>query len=100
MQHIKSFLLLAFLFSVKATFGQWTKIDSIPTNDIVALATHDNTIYAASDSSFIYMSTDSGTTWSTLTLSSSPLDITAITFYNNRIYAGTYTHGVYYSSDN
>lgn len=81
-------------------FAQWIKVNSIPSNDIVALKVNQNTIYAASGLNEIYKSSDNGITWSTLTVSSSPIDITSLIFYNNKIYAGTFRFGVFSSPDN
>ncbi len=80
--------------------AQWIKVNSIPINDIVALVVNENKIYAASDSNEIYKSSDNGLTWTTLTVSSSPIDITSLIFLNSRIYAGTYRSGVFTSQDN
>jgi photosystem II stability/assembly factor-like uncharacterized protein len=94
------FLILVLLLSIGNTFGQWTKINSVPSVNIVALAVNNNIIYAVSGTNKIYTSSDAGVNWNELTVSANPADLTSITFFNNNIYAGTFTHGVFKSSDN
>ncbi len=96
----KLFLIAIQLLSLNLTFAQWTKITSVPSNDIVALVVNNNIIYGASNSNEIYESSDAGIVWNTLTVNINPIDITSLIFFNNKIYAGTFTHGVFYSSDN
>ena len=99
-QTMQIILLLLLLPSLSKTFSQWTKVKSIPTNDIILLTVSNNNIYAASDSTEIYKSSDMGITWNTLTVSSSPIDITSLIFFNNKIYVGTFRFGIFSSSDN
>lgn len=80
--------------------AQWTKITSLPTNDIVALAVHSETLYAVSDSSTMYKSTDGGVGWSEILVSPHAVELTSISFFNGTVYVGTYRSGVFQSSDN
>ncbi|WP_309640816.1 T9SS type A sorting domain-containing protein [Flavobacterium sp.] len=97
----KSLLLIAItLLYCNTSSAQWTKINAIPTQSIVALMVNNNTIYAASGSNIIYKSNDGGTSWIPITVSNNPIEITAFIFFNNKLYVGTYNHGVFYSDDN
>lgn len=86
-------------FCLQAAFGQWTKINSIPSTDIVAFTTNNGTIYAASASNKIYKSSDGGIIWDAIQVSSDTINISTIITFNNKIFVGTYTFGVYASTD-
>jgi len=80
--------------------AQWTKLNSIPTQDIVALELDQNTIYAATLSNIIYKSIDGGSTWTTISVSNNPLVIQTIEFIDNILFVGTVNDGIYQSADN
>jgi hypothetical protein len=96
---MKNLYLAVLLFSFNQAFSQWTKINSIPSNDIVFLAEHDHIIYAASDSNLVYSSSDNGLSWNGVSVSATPADITCMSFFNEKIYVGTYLHGIFHSAD-
>jgi photosystem II stability/assembly factor-like uncharacterized protein len=96
----RTLLIMIMLLSGNQIFAQWIKVSSIPNNNIVALKVDQNTIYAASGTNEIYKTSDNGLTWTTLTVSRSPIDITSLIFYKQKIYGGTFRFGVFTSKDN
>ena len=87
------------LLLVSPSFAQWTKIKSVPNNDIVSLIVDNNIIYAASDLNEIYKSSD-GIVWSSMRVSPDAIDISSIISFDTKIYVGTFSFGVFVSSDN
>ncbi|MEO8766262.1 MAG: T9SS type A sorting domain-containing protein [Ginsengibacter sp.] len=94
----KLYSLTSFLLCLNMAFSQWTKITAIPSPHIVAMTTHNGSIYSATDSNIIYKSED-GITWKSISLPSDSIDISTLGFYNNNIYAGTFRSGVFSSID-
>lgn len=77
--------------------SQWTRLSTLPNENITALEIVNNVIYAGSATARkIYLSADNGATW-TATAKIEPqilmtvpdVHITAIALFNNKIYAGT-----------
>jgi hypothetical protein len=93
------YLFPVFLLSFSPSFSQWTKIGSIPNNDIVSFTINNDVIYAASDGNEIYKSND-GIVWSSIRVSSDAIDISSIIFYDSKIFVGTFHFGVFFSTDN
>lgn len=87
---------LAFVHNTNA---QWVKISGIPTQEIVALASMSDTLYAASGTNRIYKSTDAGYTWHVKPVSIQPIEIFTLEIIDRVIYLGTYQHGVFTSTD-
>src|SRR5476651_2813060 len=79
--------------------AQWARINALPADKIVKLATANNGIYAASGTGNVYMSADNGSTWTTASLGPG-IDITALSVFNNEAYVGTYNNGIFASDDN
>lgn len=80
-----------------AASNQWTRLNTLPDENITALEIINNVIYAGSATARkVYMSADNGATW-TATVKIEPqvlmtvpdVHITAIALFNNKIYAGT-----------
>jgi len=91
---------LVTLLNVNHSKAQWTKINAIPTQDIVALSVYGNTIFAATDSNLIYKSIDGGTNWDPIIVNNSPVVIITLKVIDDTIYVGTNSHGILYSADN
>src|SRR4051812_1399169 len=96
---MKQFYLLIIL-SLMITFShaQWTRVAALPATDIVAFGTQNSTLYAASDSNFVYK-TDDGINWDRINISSSRALINTIGFFNGEIFVGTMRSGVLSSAD-
>jgi Secretion system C-terminal sorting domain len=87
------------LFSLNHSAAQWVKINAIPTQNIVALATYGDTILAASGTDSLYKSIDEGISWSPLTVSNSAIVIITLKVIDDTIYVGTNSNGIFYSAD-
>lgn len=87
------------LFSLNYSAGQWTKINSVPSRHIVALATMGDTILAASDTNMLYKSVDGGISWNPVVVSNSPIRIITLKVIDDTIYVGTNNHGIFCSAD-
>ena len=97
----KPFLLIVLCIStVLNTFSQWTKINAIPTTDIVSLTNFNDTLYAASGTNLLFKSIDAGLNWNSITVTNSSVNITIVKVIDGKIYVGTNTHGIFISSDN
>jgi len=92
------YLFHVLLLLVSPSFAQWTKINSVPNNDIVSLVVDNDIIYAVSDLNEIYKSSD-GIVWSSMRVSPDAVDISSIIFFDTKIYVGTFNFGVFVSSD-
>ncbi len=90
---------LGILFSFSLSQAQWNKINSIPSQDIVALASMQDTLYAASASNLLYKSTDHGATWKALTVSAQSIGIFSLQIIDQTIYTGTLDHGIFTSEN-
>jgi hypothetical protein len=80
-------------------FAQWSKIDVIPTQEMVALAAGNDTIFAATVTNQLYRSIDGGLNWNTITLDDQSVEIFSMKIIGNQIFVGTYNHGVFSSAD-
>ena len=80
--------------------AQWTKINAIPAQKIVALAVYGDTILAASGTALLYKSADNGVIWTPVTVSNENISITTIDVIDNIIYLGTAVNGIFSSADN
>ncbi len=80
--------------------AQWIRINGLENKFIKTWLIHDNTIYAGGHWSALYRSTDRGTTWSKIPLSSRPAD-TILALAGNRsfVFAGTNGWGLYRTSN-
>src|SRR6187455_2156707 len=92
-------LLLIALMNVNHSNAQWTKINAIPSQDIVALTVYGNSLLAATDSTLLYKSVDGGTSWSPIIVNNSPVVIITLKVIDDTIYVGTNSHGIFYSAD-
>jgi len=92
-------VLATVLFSLNSSVAQWTKINSIPNQHIVSLASLGSTLLAASDSDFIYESTDGGITWSQNVVSANLVRIITMKVIDNTVYVCTSNHGIFSSND-
>ena len=90
---------IAIMFEVSDSIAQWTKINSIPTQQIVALASFGDTILAASGTNLLYRSIDNGINWNPITVSSTNISITTLDIIDNTIYTGTSSKGIFYSTN-
>jgi photosystem II stability/assembly factor-like uncharacterized protein len=98
MKNITIILAIA-LFNLNNAIAQWVKINSIPTQDIVALKVYGDTILAASDTNLIYKSTDGGVNWNPIAVSNSPIHIITLKVIDDTIYVGTFNHGIFRSTN-
>lgn len=96
---MKSIIIITALLLSNRSPAQWTKINSIPTQEIVALSNMNDTIYAASRTSLLYMSMDNGNTWKSISISSQPVDIYTLKIIDNKIYIGTLNNGIFTSEN-
>jgi len=79
---------------------QWTRLSTLPNENISALEIINNVIYAGSTTSHkIYMSADNGVTWTASAQINGDIRIAAIALFNNKIYAGT-DWDIYSTADN
>lgn len=87
MKSIKNFTILILLSLATLESGsQWTQITTIQDKNIVALATYGDTLLAASDTNLLYKSTDSGITWSPVTVTNIPIYTYTLRVIENKIY--------------
>ena len=87
------------LMNVNHSIAQWSKINTIPNQDIVALAVYGNTLLAATDSTLLYKSVDGGINWSPILVNNTPIVIITLKVIDDTIYVGTNSHGIFYSAD-
>ena len=92
-------ILAIIFFNLKSSVGQWTKINTVPDQDIVALTTMGDTVFAASDTNILYKSIDGGMGWSPIMISNNPVHIITLKVIDNKIYVGTFDHGIFRSTD-
>ncbi len=78
--------------------GHWKRVTALPEGRIRVIEVANGMLYAASEQSVVYISTD-GLNWT----ASTPIDragaITALTVFNNRLYAGTELYGIFVSDN-
>jgi hypothetical protein len=86
------------LFAFGNSIAQWTKIDAIPDQDIVALAVYDDSILATSNTGFIYKSGD-GITWRSTMVTMDTISVITLKVIDHKIYTGTSHHGIFGSAD-
>ncbi|MES2779541.1 MAG: T9SS type A sorting domain-containing protein [Bacteroidota bacterium] len=98
---MKHFLLILIspLFFSTPLFAQWTKIDTISSQHIVALALDGDTILAVPRGNVLYKSIDQGATWTTVKISDDTIKTITIKLIDNVIYIGTIYHGIFMSKD-
>lgn len=96
---MKSIITIIALLLLNRSYAQWTKINSIPTQEIVALSSMNDTIYAASGTNLIYKSTDNGNSWNAIPISSQPIDIYTLKIIDNKIHIGTLNNGIFTSEN-
>lgn len=87
------------LFNLNNSVAQWTKINALPTQHIVALTVFGDTILAATDANLLYKSVDGGNNWSSIVVSNNPIVIITLKVIDNKIYVGTNSDGVFTSAD-
>lgn len=90
-----TFLLLNLFFA----HANWTKINSIPSQEIIGLEVLNDTLYAATNTNIIYRSIDAGLNWDPITVTNSTIEISSLKIIDNKIYCGTLASGIF-SSDN
>jgi photosystem II stability/assembly factor-like uncharacterized protein len=99
----KSLVIILFIFSINLSFAQWEFCSETITNPtgITALAIKDSIIFAGSEFTGIYVSTDNGNTWTAKNngLTVREKQIFSILIKDSDIYIGTST-GVAHSNDN
>lgn len=88
-----------FLLFVHAAPAQWVKIASIPTQEMIALAAMQDTLYVATSGNLLYRTKDNGASWQPLSLGNAVVNIYAISVLNNIIYVGTANSGMFVSYD-
>lgn len=94
------FIAIMACFITISAAAQWTRVNSLPARAFNNIVAYGDTIYAVTDSSLFYRSTDAGTSWTTHTVSANPIIINAFALLNNKIYIGTTVHGIFYSDNN
>ncbi|MFA6261468.1 MAG: T9SS type A sorting domain-containing protein [Bacteroidia bacterium] len=87
------------LFHFHTSYAQWTRVNVIPNQDIIALAMLGDTLIAASDTNFIYKSWDGGISWTTVTISSQPILLNTLITIGNTMYVGTFNDGIFSSNN-
>jgi len=101
MKAIKVILLLFIICSFHSGIctAQWVKVSNVIGNrDIYSLAATGNYIFAGTDPSGVYLSTNDGTNWTQTSLNNRTVN--TLTINGNDIFAGTENYGVYLSQNN
>lgn len=84
---------------VNSAIAQWTKVSSIPGQEMAALAAMNDTLYAASGSNKIYKSVNSGESWNELIVTNQSINIFTIKIIDSKIFIGTTADGIFISAD-
>jgi hypothetical protein len=92
-------LIIISIITFNESFAQWTKINNIPTQEIVAVTNMNDTLYASSGTNLIYKSVDSGVIWNELSISNQPIAVYTLKIIDNKIYIGTLNNGIFISAD-
>lgn len=77
--------------------AQWTKVSNLASQETVALAIMEDTLYVVSGGNKLYKSGDAGDTWEAKTISTQPIEVSTLTIIDNHIYVGTFAHGIFVS---
>ncbi|MBI2271828.1 MAG: T9SS type A sorting domain-containing protein [Bacteroidetes bacterium] len=95
--HLLLILNLSFLISAEA---QWFQTTAHGGGLIGALKIQNDSLYAASYKNGIFLSTDSGTTWSSTSTGLTGIQVNCIEALGGYLFAGTYDKGMFRSTDN
>lgn len=99
---MKYLLLLSSLFFFCTSFGQWTRVQQLPSSNIFTLF-HKGSVLYAGGTNVIYVGKNNGQTWDSTTAipGLSPISsiIDNIIVYNNELYASARPSGVFKSAD-
>ncbi len=95
---IASILWLTF-FSVSTIRSQWVQANGPYGGSIRALAVEGANIYAASNGSGVFRSTDNGESWKVVNIGLTNLGIKALAVSATNLFAGTFGGGIFRSTD-
>ncbi|MCO6451700.1 MAG: hypothetical protein J5I90_13025 [Caldilineales bacterium] len=83
----------------RKTGSHWTQLSGLPSADItdlaIGLSVNPGIVYAGTAAHGVFISNDSGNTWSTFNTGLSNLDITRLEIGKSVLYAGTASNGVW-----
>ncbi|MES2381962.1 MAG: T9SS type A sorting domain-containing protein [Bacteroidota bacterium] len=77
--------------------AQWVKSFQIPTEEMVAFASVNDTLFVASGNNKIYKSVDGGLNWELIIVTNQLIKICSMNSIDGVIYLGTFAHGIYSS---
>jgi photosystem II stability/assembly factor-like uncharacterized protein len=92
-------LIILLLFNSGISFSQWVATTPAGTN-IRCLASNSTGVFAGTFAEGIYLSTDDGTTWTTVNSGLNNKNVQSIAANGSNVFAATYGGGVFFSSDN
>ena len=96
----KILLLLVLTGSSIFADAQWQQTSCPSINAITCLAVSGTNIFAGTNGSGVYLSTDNGTTWSPVNSGLTNTEVRALAVKGTDIYAGTYGKGMFVSANN
>ncbi len=93
-------LLLVFTCSLNISYAQWQQTNGpFGAGTITCIATSGTNIFAGTSMGGVFLSSDSGTTWTTVNNGLTETIITSLTISGTNIFAGTQDSGVYLSTN-
>jgi hypothetical protein len=95
----KSFSVLLMFISVSLS-AQWVQTNGPEGHDIYCIAVSSSNIFAGTDSSGVFISSNSGNNWVAVNTGLVNHNVRSIAVLGSNIFAGTYGGGVYLSSNN